>query len=133
MVGYLLASHGNLSEGVLSTLNLICGPQDKVATLTLQGDDDIDAFEEKIAKPVEELNDGDGVIIMCDLLGGTPCNKSARLLANKDVEILCGLNFPMLLGAYEARLQGLDLQATKAHCLEAAKDGVVCLREKLGM
>lgn len=131
MVGFLLLSHGDLSKGILSTCSCIIGIPEKTKSITLAIEDDIAKFEKQIAEAVDELNDGDGVLVMVDVLGGTPCNQCSALLKEKKIELLTGLNFPMIVAAYESRMQGNDLQTIKDYCMKWAKEGVVSLREKL--
>ncbi len=131
MVGFLLLSHGDLSKGILSTCNCIIGIPEKTKALTLAIEDDITKFENQIAETIDELDDGDGVLVMVDVLGGTPCNQSSALLRDKKIELLTGLNFPMIVAAYECRMQGNDLQTIKDYCIKWAKEGVVSMRERL--
>lgn len=129
MVGILLMSHGDLSQGVISSYKTIIGEPEKIEVLTLHIEDNTDEFEQKMISKIDELDDGDGVLVMVDLLGGTPCNKSAMQLRDKNIEVLTGLNFPMLVCAYEKRLNGGNLQEIKDYCLQGSKDGIVSLRE----
>ena len=131
MVGFLLMSHGDLSEGLISTLKCIVGVPEKIEALTLAIEDDISLFEEKIAERIEMLDDGDGVLVMVDMLGGTPSNKSAMFLRDKNIELLTGMNFPMLMGAYESRMGGNDLLAIRDYSMQSAKEGILSVREHL--
>lgn len=131
MVGFLLLSHGDLSKGMLSTCSCIMGIPEKTKINTLAIEDDITKFEAQINEAIDELDDGDGVLVMVDVLGGTPCNLCSVLLKDKKIELLTGLNFPMIVAAYECRMQGNDLQTIKDYCLKWAKEGVVSVRERL--
>lgn len=133
MVGFLLMSHGELSKGVMSTFNCIMCSPEKIEALTLNIEDDISVFEQNVVQRIDELDDGDGVLIMVDLLGGTPCNKSSLLLKNKNIEIVTGLNFPMLTAAYECRMEGNNLPTIKNYCVRCAKEGIVSMKEHLNL
>lgn len=131
MVGFLLLSHGDLSKGILSTCDCIIGIPEKTKTITLAIEDNISQFETQIKEAIDELDDGDGVLVMVDVLGGTPCNQCSALLKDKKIELLTGMNFPMIVAAYECRMQGNDLQTIKNYCVKWAKEGIVSVREKL--
>ena len=129
MVGILLMSHGELSKGELNTLECIVGANENITVLTLAADDDITKFEEDMNQAIIELNTGDGVLVMVDVLGGTPSNKSAQKLREKDVEVLTGLNLPMLLAAVEARMHNMSLNDMKKHVIENGQQSIISLRE----
>lgn len=131
MVGFLLLSHGDLSIGVLSACDCIMGVPEKTMAITLAIEDDITKFHEQLVETINELDDGDGVLVMVDVLGGTPCNQCSILLKEKKIEILTGLNFPMIVAAYESRIQGNNLQEIKKYCMNWAKEGVISVRERL--
>lgn len=129
MIGFLLMSHGDLAKGILSTAKCIMDAQEKTEVLTLRIEDDIGAFEQCVHQKVKTLNDGDGVLVMVDLLGGSPCNKASLLLKDKSVELVTGLNFPMFAAACEARAEGKDLRQIVQECLLLGRDGIVSMRE----
>ena len=133
MVGFLLMSHGDLSKGIIDTCGCIIGHPDKTEYLTLAIEDDISVFEKNMNRIIDELDDGDGVLVMVDVLGGTPCNKASMQLKNKKIEIIAGINFPMVLAAYEARMQGKNLYEIKDHCLSWARKVIVSVREQLNL
>lgn len=124
MIGIILASHSNLSKGVRDAMNCIMGEQDKVKALSLNVADDINKFAPLIAETVDEMDNGEGVLIFTDLLGGSPCNQSGKLLTSKNVKIVTGLNLPMLFAAIEARSQGMDLNSTAQYSIESAINGI---------
>lgn len=126
-------SHGKLAEGVLDSAGCIFGQSEGIETLTLGPADDIDVFEEKMHAAIAGLDQGEGVLILVDLLGGTPSNKSVYALRNENVEILTGLNLPMLLAALEARMMGANLKELEQAAKAGAKDGIVDLRVQLGL
>lgn len=129
MVGFLLMSHGELAKGILSTANCILDVQEKTEVLTLDIDDDIGEFESAMREKLEALNDGDGVLVMVDLMGGSPCNKASLMLRDGSVELVTGLNFPMFSAACEARAEGKNLQEILEDCLQFGRDGIISMRE----
>ncbi len=99
MIGVLLLSHGKLAEGVYDTLKLFYGEELKqVSYLGLfeDGEMNIDSYENEVRKAIKKLDDGSGVVVLTDLLGGTPYNRSS-LFRKKDIVILSGLNLNMAL------------------------------------
>ena len=99
MIGVLLLSHGKMAEGVYETLKLFYGEKlEQVSWLGLyeDGETDIAAYENEVRKAIRKLDDGSGVVVLTDLFGGTPFNKSS-LFRNKNIVILSGLNLNMAL------------------------------------
>ena len=99
MVGLLLVSHGQLAASMLSAVEMIIGKQDGMGTIGLFPEDGIDDLQKKVAKEVNQLNQGEGVLILVDLLGGSPFNASSITTPDYDfpVDIVTGFNLGMLL------------------------------------
>ena len=74
MTGILIATHGDFAAGILSAVELIAGKQEKVETIGLHHEDGIEEFEERVNKALDDLDEGDGVLVFVDILGGTPSN-----------------------------------------------------------
>lgn len=129
MIGILLMSHGDLAKGVISTANCILGAQQNVDVLTLGIEDDIDTFVSQMTEKIDRLDSGDGVLVMVDLIGGSPCNNGSMQLRERKIELITGLNFPMYVAACEARDEGLTLEEIKVSCLQAGKDGIISMRD----
>lgn len=97
MTGIVIVSHGDLGRELLVAAELICGKQDKVATLGLHAEDAIEALPGRIAEAIDRVNDADEVLVLVDLFGGSPGNATLRCLAQRDFECISGVNLPMLL------------------------------------
>lgn len=112
MKGIILTSHGRFAEGLLDTLMIFSGEPIQIEALCLLPEEDIAAFGNKLEEAIDRVNDGDGVVIFCDLLFGTPCNSSAKLLSNKKyadgVSIITGMNLSMVLEFLGARDSGMQ-------------------------
>lgn len=121
MKGILLLSHGNMAKGMLQTSSVFFGDNyEQIQALDFQITDSADEFEEKIGKAIEELDTGEGVIILTDLFAGTPAHKSTKFIG-EGVQVICGMNLPMLLELLGARMCGeIDL----AVIMEAGKNGI---------
>lgn len=98
MIGLVIATHGKLAEELVAAAALIIGPSQRVRAVTVDQDSGIEEIRSNIVSAVEQVNkEHDGVIIMTDMFGGTPSNISITLLDPERVEVLAGINLPMVL------------------------------------
>ena len=104
MNGLVLATHGNLGEALIRSMEVILGEQPQVEALSLQVEDDIEAASKGLREAVAKVDSGDGVLILTDMLGGTPSNLALSLLGQPQIEVISGVNLPMLLKAAQALL-----------------------------
>lgn len=114
MKGIILASHGHLAEGMLDTLQMFCGDIPQIETICLLPEEDVLEYTEKLKTAAKHIDTGDGVVIFCDLLFGSPCNCSARLLKEeKDwkLHVITGMNLAMVLEFVNARESGMENSA----------------------
>lgn len=130
MIGILLMSHGKMAEGMLDSSKLFFGEDiPQVKALCLEPSDNPEEFDERIREAVAEIDDGAGVIAMCDLLGGTPCNRSAFVL-NDRLQVITGMNFTMLLELLGKRLAAEDISDININeLMETGKQGIVNLND----
>jgi len=104
MIGLVLVAHGGLSQEFIKTTGLILGaPLEAVAGVTINAMDDPQQVSLAIQKAVKEVDDGDGVVILTDMFGGTPTNVALSLLKEGSIEVVSGMNLPMLLKVVESR------------------------------
>jgi mannose PTS system EIIA component len=97
MVGILVVSHGRLAEALISAAQSLVGSFQKARGISIWPRDREKEVRDRIQKAIAEVNEGDGVVILTDLLGGTPTNLSLSLSEDKRVEVVTGVNLPMLL------------------------------------
>ena len=130
MVGILLMSHGKMAEGMLDSSKLFFGDDiPQVKALCLMASDNPEDFDERIKEALAEIDDGQGVIAMCDLLGGTPCNRSAMVL-NDRVQVITGMNFSILLELLGKRMTVNDISELNiGELIQVGKDGIISLNE----
>ncbi len=115
MVGILLITHGGLGAALLECAAHVVGNRPaQVGTLAVQPDDDPAKVLERAEAALTELDQGDGVLVMSDMFGATPCNIARRLLRPGGVEALAGVNLPMLVRALTYRREPLAQVAEKA-------------------
>ncbi|MCD6319100.1 MAG: hypothetical protein J7M03_00300 [Candidatus Desulfofervidaceae bacterium] len=98
MIGIVLVTHGNLGQALLEAATFISGKVRGIKVVSVQ-DEAIDDLREAIAKAIKEVNTGSGVLILTDMFGGTPSNLSFSFLEPGEIEVITGVNLPMLLSA----------------------------------
>lgn len=103
MIGLILVTHGRLAEEFLVALEHVVGPQKQVATICIGPHDDMEGRRNEIATAIKSVDTGNGAIILTDLFGGTPSNLSISLLDSGRVEVIAGVNLPMLIRLDSAR------------------------------
>ncbi|MGC9270295.1 PTS sugar transporter subunit IIA [Acidiphilium sp.] len=118
MIGLVLVSHGNLGVALREAMEHVVGPQRNVATVSVEADADIETQRQEIAARVEEVDTGDGVVVLTDMFGGTPCNLSMSMLNRPNVEVIAGVNLPMLVKL--AKIRGTHSLTEAVHVAEAA-------------
>lgn len=116
MVGIVIATHGELANGLVNSLELIMGKQKNYATIGLFHGDSVEMFSETLEEKVHELDDGSGVLILTDLFSATPYNRAAYLINQEkegrcNIQLLSGVNLPMLVQAFNCQLLDQSLEA----------------------
>ncbi len=102
MIGLVLCTHANLASSLLEAAEMIVGEFPGAVAVGVNPSDGADIIHERIDKAVHEVNSGHGVLLLCDMFGGTPSNLSLSFLAD-DLEVVTGVNLPMLLKLYTHR------------------------------
>jgi PTS system mannose-specific IIA component len=110
MIGLVVATHGNLGAELLVSAQMIIGPVRNASSVSITPEKSMEEIREAIALAVKEVDtDGHGVVIVTDMFGGTPANVSMTFLDPQKVEILTGVNLPMLLKFFNSQESlGLD-------------------------
>ena len=134
MVGIILASHGGFAEGIYQSGEMIFGKQENVKACILKPSEGPDDIRKKMEDAIASFDDPEQVLFLIDLWSGTPFNQASNLFAeHKDTwAIVTGLNLPMLIEAYGARLQdGITAREIAKQIVGSAKDGIKTLPEGL--
>lgn len=97
MVGILIVSHGRLAEALISSVQFLVGNLQKIRGISIWPKDKGKEVRDQIQREIKEVDDGDGVVILTDVMGGTPTNLSLSFLEDEKVEVVTGVNLPMLL------------------------------------
>jgi PTS system mannose-specific IIA component len=97
MIGMVLVTHGALAEEFRAALEHVVGAQENLATICIGPDDDMEKRREDIVDAIVKVDTGDGVALLTDMFGGTPSNLAISLLEKDKVEVVAGINLPMLI------------------------------------
>lgn len=131
MIGVVLATHGNLGQALVEAMELIVGAQPRVAALSLQIADRLEDATERLLQTVAGVDEGDGVLVLTDMLGGTPSNLCLALIGGpRLVEVVSGVSLPMLLKAVQARRES-DLGETAGQVKKVGRSAIIVAGEAL--
>ncbi len=131
MIGLVLVTHGGLASEFVTAMEHVVGPQERIAPICIGPDDDMEARRKDIAKAITEVDDGSGVIILTDLFGGTPSNLAISLMKSSGIEVIAGVNLPMLIRLDGAR-KSMDVRGAVAAAREAGRKYISVASEVLG-
>ena len=131
MIGMVLVTHGALAIEFKSALEHVVGPQDFIETIAIGPDDDMEQRRDDILRSVDKADQGQGVVVLTDMFGGTPSNLAISVMHNRDVEVIAGVNLPMLVKLARVRAD-LDIKAAVKEAAEAGRKYINVASETLG-
>jgi mannose PTS system EIIA component len=109
MIGMVLVTHGRLAVELIATLEHVVGPQAHVAAVCIGPDDDMEQRRREILERMRDVDEGQGVVLLTDMFGGTPSNLAISVMDKGKVEVVAGVNLPMLIKLAKVRVnQPLD-------------------------
>ena len=117
MIGLVLVTHGQLAAEFRHAVEHVVGPQDNFETVAIGADDDMEQRRSDIVEAVARVDTGSGVIVLTDMFGGTPANLGLPFLAEQKVEVITGVNLPMLL-----KLAGLRQATSLLHAAQQTRE-----------
>lgn len=117
MIGLVLVTHGRLADEFVTAMEHVVGPQQGVATIAIGPEDDMEGRRADIAAAIARVDAGAGVIVLTDLFGGTPSNLAISLMVPGQIEVIAGINLPMLI-----RLEGARKAMKVTDAVTAARD-----------
>ena len=120
MIGLVLVTHGRLAAEFLSAVEHVVGPQPGARAICIGPDDDMERCRKDIVEAVGAVDDGSGVILLTDMFGGTPSNLAISVMDKAGVEVIAGLNLPMLIKLASVR-PGNDMRRAVACAQEAGR------------
>jgi len=131
MIGLVLVTHGGLATEFRVAMEHVVGPQQAIETVCIGPDDDMEVRRADIAAAVKRVDDGSGVVLLTDLFGGTPSNLAISLLDAGRVEVIAGVNLPMLIRLESAR-RNMSVTQAVAAAREAGRKYISVASELLG-
>ena len=131
MIGLVLVTHGRLAIEFVTAMEHVVGPQKAILPVCIGPHDDMEERRKEIADSIAKVDSGKGVIVLTDLFGGTPSNLAISLLENGKVEVIAGVNLPMLIRLDGAR-KCMDVAAAVSAAREAGQKYISVASEILG-
>ena len=120
MIGLVVVTHGRLAEEFLAAAEHVVGPQEATRAVSIGADDDMEKRRADILAAAQDVDAGDGVIILTDMFGGTPSNLAISVMEKANAEVLAGVNLPMLIKLASIRSDH-DLKGAVAAAHEAGR------------
>ena len=114
MIGIVLVTHGRLADELVSALEHVVGGQEKIATVCIGPEDDMEKRHAEILESITKTDDGGGVILLTDMFGGTPSNLAISVMDKANVEVIAGVNLPMLIKLASVRTNNSIDEAAQA-------------------
>ena len=130
MIGILLVTHKELAEALIAVCDLILGRQDAVQAISLDPHASPEGCRQQIQKGLAQVNNGNGIIILTDMLGGTPSNLTLTFLQEGKVEVVTGVNLPMLMKLAQLR-EEKDLVQVALALKQSGQKGITVASEVL--
>jgi PTS system mannose-specific IIA component len=124
MIGLVLVTHGALAKALRDAMEHVVGKQTNLATVCIESDAEFESQRAEIASRMAEVDCGDGVILLTDMFGGTPSNLAMSMSQQPGVEIIGGVNLPLLVKL--AKIRGTQALAEAVQCAEAAGRKYIC-------
>ena len=131
MIGLVLVTHGRLADEFVTAMVHVVGPQERVAAIAIGPEDDMEGRRADIAAAIADVDTGRGVIVLTDLFGGTPSNLAISLMERGRVEVIAGMNLPMLIRLGSAR-KSMKVVDAVAAAREAGRKYISVASEVLG-
>ena len=132
MIGLVLVTHGNLAQEFIAAMQHVVGKQEQVEAVCIGPEDDMEIRRSEILEKAQKVNSGDGAIIFTDMFGGTPSNLALSLMETANVEIIAGINLPMLIKLCSLRKDKSMKEAVNG-AQEAGKKYITVASQLLGL
>ncbi len=131
MIGIVVVTHGRLAEEFVSITEHVVGPQDNIRAICIQPEDDMDQRRADILQAIGEVNSGKGVVILTDLFGGTPSNLAISVMKDGEIEVIAGVNLPVMIKLVSVR-GSLPFAEAMAAAQEAGRKNIYIASALLG-
>jgi len=117
MIGMVLVTHGRLADEFIAATEHVVGEQEDIRSICIGPDDDMERRREDIIQAIEQVESGSGVVLLTDMFGGTPSNLAISMLDRGNIEVIAGINLPMLI-----KMASLRGKVSLEELVEAAED-----------
>lgn len=124
MIGIILVTHGSFGSELIKTAEMIVGKQDSIETISMQEGSSLAAIADDIEAAIEKYANS-GAIVFTDMFGGSPSNISMAYLGSKNVEVVSGVNLPMLIKALSVRKENKSISSICEDCAESGKSSII--------
>lgn len=115
MIGVVIVTHGKLAHEFRAALEHVVGPQEQIETVSIGPDDDLDVRRADMLAALDKVDSGNGVVVLTDMFGGSPSNLAISAMEHSNVEVIAGVNLPMLVKLASVRGEcGLDAAIAQA-------------------
>ena len=131
MIGLVLVTHGRLAEEFVVAMEHVVGKQERIESICIGPDDDMESRRADIAEAIKNVDEGRGVIVLSDLFGGTPSNLAISLMEAGRIEVIAGINLPMLIRLGSAR-KAMKVTEAVAAARDAGRKYITVASEVLG-
>lgn len=131
MIGLVIVTHGRLSEEFRAALEHVVGPQEKLETVSIGPDDDMELRRKDIMEAIARVDDNDGVILLTDMFGGTPSNLAISIMDHARIEVIAGVNLPLLIKLASLR-NDCDIKEAIEKSQEAGRKYISIASQVLG-
>ncbi len=131
MIGMILVTHGDLAVEFVKAMEHVVGAQPAVVSVCIGPSDDMEHRRAEIARAIKDVNQGEGVVILTDLFGGTPSNLAISLMQSGTVEVIAGINLPMLIRLAKAR-RCMSVREAASAARDAGRNYITIASEYLG-
>ncbi|MBN2372743.1 PTS sugar transporter subunit IIA [bacterium] len=131
MVGVVIVAHGKLAQAFKEGTELIMGSQEYFEAVSIEAQNKVDLARERLKDAIEKVDQGEGVLILTDMFGGTPSNLSLSFLEERTVEVLTGVNLPMLIKLVNLRQESATLKLLKEKLCFYGREKIVAASDLL--
>ncbi|HEV7645335.1 MAG TPA: PTS sugar transporter subunit IIA [Pyrinomonadaceae bacterium] len=129
-VGGIIVTHGQVASELLAAAETVVGGLDHIVAVSIGWHDDVEMAKDEIAGAIKKVSQGNGVLLLTDMFGGTPTNISAMFLKHGEVEIVTGVNLPMVIKLASQNKQ-MSLEEMTAEVEQQGKTAIYCASELL--
>ncbi len=130
MIGIVLVSHGKMAEGICDSASMLFGDLEQVKTVSLVPGEGPEDFDKELLAAIDSVDTGDGVVVLADLMGGTPCNRCIFNFQYKKYQVIAGMSLPMFIELLGMRMAGtVDFDSL----IESAQNSVINVNKKFGI